>query len=212
MNHSSDVWIWDVPQILQNPELPNGCEITSCCELLHFWGYPADKCDLADHYLPRSEKWFGADPDQVYMGDPHREDSTERCGFYCFAGPIVTAANHYLRDHQGMGSAVTAVDITKATQPQLEQYLRDGFPFLFWASLHFADIGFDPRGRYQMENGNYHRLFQGLHCMVCKGMDSTYYYLSDPLNFNDRIEKAQFFKIYRQLGERAVVLIPMQSN
>ena len=22
-----------VPQILQNPELPNGCEITSCCEV-----------------------------------------------------------------------------------------------------------------------------------------------------------------------------------
>ena len=24
----------DVPQILQNPELPNGCEITSLCEVL----------------------------------------------------------------------------------------------------------------------------------------------------------------------------------
>ena len=40
-----------VPQILQNPELPNGCEITSCCELLRFFGFRADKCDLADHYL-----------------------------------------------------------------------------------------------------------------------------------------------------------------
>ena len=31
-----------VPQILQNPELPNGCEITSCCEVLNYLGFPAD--------------------------------------------------------------------------------------------------------------------------------------------------------------------------
>ena len=31
-----------VPQILQNPELPNGCEITSCCEVLHYLGFAPD--------------------------------------------------------------------------------------------------------------------------------------------------------------------------
>ena len=59
-----------VPQILQNPELPNGCEITSCCEVLHYLGFAPDKCELADHYLPRSAQWYGADPDEVYMGKP----------------------------------------------------------------------------------------------------------------------------------------------
>ena len=33
----------DVPQILQNPELPNGCEITSLCEVLRYLGFDADK-------------------------------------------------------------------------------------------------------------------------------------------------------------------------
>ena len=56
-----------VPQILQNPELPNGCEITSCCEVLHYLGFAPDKCELADYYLPRSAQWYGADPDEVYM-------------------------------------------------------------------------------------------------------------------------------------------------
>lgn len=60
-----------VPQILQNPELPNGCEITSCCEVLHYLGFAPDKCELADYYLPRSARWYGADPDEVYMGNPH---------------------------------------------------------------------------------------------------------------------------------------------
>ena len=51
-----------VPQILQNPELPNGCEITSCCEVLHYLGFAPDKCELADYYLPRSAQWYGAYP------------------------------------------------------------------------------------------------------------------------------------------------------
>ena len=53
-----------VPQILQNPELPNGCEITSCCEVLHYLGFAPDKCELADYYLPCSAQWYGADPDE----------------------------------------------------------------------------------------------------------------------------------------------------
>ena len=44
-----------VPLILQNPELPNGCEITSLCMLLRYLGFDADKCLLADNYLPRTE-------------------------------------------------------------------------------------------------------------------------------------------------------------
>lgn len=85
-----------VPQILQNPELPNGCEITSCCEVLHYLGFAPDKCELADYYLPRSAQWYGADPDEVYMGNPHLDDGSPETGYYCFAGPIVQAANAYL--------------------------------------------------------------------------------------------------------------------
>ena len=90
-----------VPQILQNPELPNGCEITSLCMLLRYWGYDADKCVLADRYLPRTETWWGTDPDLAYMGNPHLEDDSPACGYYCFAGPIVAAATAYLADQEG---------------------------------------------------------------------------------------------------------------
>ena len=54
-----------VPRILQNPELPNGCEITSLCMLLRYLGFDADKCILADRYLPRTETWWGTDPDRA---------------------------------------------------------------------------------------------------------------------------------------------------
>ena len=196
-----------VPQILQNPELPNGCEITSLCQVLRFLGFDADKCELADRYLPRSERWWGADPDLVYLGDPHREDDTPFCGFYCFAGPIVAAAKTYLADH-GAAEAYTPVDLTGAEEAELVAQLERGRPFIFWASLHFEDILFDVRGSYPLPDGREHRLFHHLHCMVCCGVDDACFTVADPLDFNRRVERGQFMKIYRQLGRRAVVLLP----
>ena len=205
----------DVPQILQKPELPNGCEITSLCQVLRFLGCPADKCDLADNYLPRSEFWYGTDPDRFYMGDPHREDDATdpRTGYYCFAGPIVEAANRYLRgQYSAEEPPYIAVDLTGADEPQLIRQLEEGRPFIFWASLHFEDIQYDKCGQYQLPDGRYHRVFHQLHCMVCKGADDSFFYIADPLDYNERVPREQFMKIYRQLGSRAVVLKAMEMH
>ena len=202
--------IYPVPQILQKPELPNGCEITSCCQLIHFLGYPADKCDLADHYLPRSEFWYGTDPDQAYMGDPHLdEEGNPRTGYYCFAGPIATAADRYFADHH---IPYRAEDITGASYEQLLGHLKEGRPFIFWASLHFDDIKYDSCGCYSLPEGRTHRVFHELHCMVCKGCDETFFYIADPLAYNEKVPHAQFMKIFRQLGSRAVVFLSCQQD
>lgn len=196
-----------VPQILQNPELPNGCEITSLCMLLRYWGYDADKCVLADRYLPRTETWWGTDPDLAYMGNPHLEDDSPACGYYCFAGPIVAAATAYLADQEGP-MRIRPADLTGAGEEELIACLQQGCPFLFWASLHFDDICFDPCGAYPLPGDREHRVFHQLHCMVCCGVDEEFFYLSDSLNFNTRVPRPQFMKIYRQLGSRAVTLVP----
>ena len=150
-----------VPQILQNPELPNGCEITSLCMLLRYWGYDADKCVLADRYLPRTETWWGTDPDLAYMGNPHLEDDSPACGYYCFAGPIVAAATAYLADQEG-SMRIRPADLTGAGEEELIACLQQGCPFLFWASLHFDDICFDPCGAYPLPGGREHRVFHQL--------------------------------------------------
>ena len=196
-----------VPQILQNPELPNGCEITSLCEVLQYLGFPADKCMLADCYLPRSRFWYGTDPDAQYMGDPHRDDGSPETGYYCFAGPIVAAAEHYFRDLRAE-TRFRPVDRTGSGREELEALLLEGHPFIFWASLHFEDIQSDPLGGYLLPNGTYHKLFHQLHCMVCCGMDEDSFFIADPLDFNRQVEKSRFMKIYRQLGSRAVAILP----
>ena len=40
--------------ILQNPELPVGCEITALTILLNYYGFNAEKTDMAKNYLPTS--------------------------------------------------------------------------------------------------------------------------------------------------------------
>ena len=151
------------------------------------------------------------------MGDPGREDGSPFCGFYCFAGPVAEAANRYMDDFLSVHELpdlknIRAVDITGAEQKELENHLLEGRPFIFWASLHFEDIGFDPKGGYSLSDGRYHRLFHGLHCMVCRGMDDSFYYLADPLNYNEKVEKETFMRIYRQLGRRAVVFLRRQED
>lgn len=150
-----------VLQILQNPELPNGCEITSCCEVLHYLGFAPDKCELADYYLPRSAQWYGADPDEVYMGNPHLDDGSPETGYYCFAGPIVQAANAYLAVQ---GSSCRAYDLTGAEEAELASQLQAGNPVIFWATLHFGDIQHDPCGEYDLPGGRRHEVLHTLHC------------------------------------------------
>lgn len=193
----------NVPQILQNPELPNGCEITSLCQLLHFYGFEADKCDLADNYLPQSENWYGADPEKVYMGNPRLDDASPETGYYCFQGPIVSAANKYLQEHN---SSLQAYSLHDLSEDDLEDLLISGYPFIFWASLRFNDIGFDPAPAWKLPEGRMHKAFHTLHCMVCKGCDDNYFYIADPLDLNKGVERKQFMKIYRQLGSRSVII------
>ena len=195
--------LYDVPQILQNPELPNGCEITSLCELLHFYGFHADKCELADHYLPQSEKWYGSDPNAVYLGNPRLDDNTPETGYYCFAGPIIEAARKYLEEQN---SSLKPVDLTGAQEEELMAALQSGHPFIVWASLHFEDIQYDPAPAWRLPDGTLHRPFHMLHCMVCKGADDDHFYIADPLDYNTRVPRKQFMKIFRQLGSRAVIL------
>ena len=129
-------------------------------------GFAADKCDLADHYLPRSARWYGADPDRVYMGNPHKDDGSPETGYYCFAGPVVAAANAYLAAH---GGGYTAHDLTGAGEDGLLRQLERGRPVIFWATLRFNDVQFDACGGYALPGGGYHRVFHTLHCMALCG-------------------------------------------
>ena len=57
------------PVIGQHPELPTGCEATALTMVLNYYGFPADKMDIAVNYLPKGP--IGStDFRKAFLGDP----------------------------------------------------------------------------------------------------------------------------------------------
>lgn len=135
------------PRSCKTRSCPTAAKLPAAAKWLHYLGFAPDKCELADYYLPRSAQWYGADPDEVYMGNPHLDDGSPETGYYCFAGPIVQAANAYLAVQ---GSSCRAYDLTGAEEAELASQLQAGNPVIFWATLHFGDIQHDPCGEYDL--------------------------------------------------------------
>lgn len=193
-----------VETVLQNPELPNGCEATSLAAVLQTKGIPADKLDLAYGYIPRSDiveeadGRFGPDPEQAYAGDP-----ATGLGFYCFAEPIVQGANAYL---QACGSSLRAVDITGVTGDGLLQYLRGGDPVIVWIT---TDLQAPRTGSYTWtlwQTGETYTPYVNLHCVVLTGWSGDICSLMDPLRGETTVDADVFLDCFVQMGSRAVVV------
>ena len=185
----------DVENIPQNPELPNGCEITSAAIALNYLGYSVDKTTLAEEYLPMHIPYWEADPDVEFMGSPADELS-----FYCLPGAVTTAVNDYLSDQN---SPYYALDVTGASADELEMYLAQGTPVLVWATRAFTEPFYNytftlPDGSWPYANS---------HCLVLTGYDSDNYYFDDPMLEISEIDRETFALRFAQMGSYAVVIV-----
>ena len=81
----------EVDTVLQNPELPHGCEVTGLAILLSYYDIAADKCELAEKWLPRGA-WGQTDFRKAFVGDPAKKVASAGC----YATVIADTANRYL--------------------------------------------------------------------------------------------------------------------
>lgn len=199
-----------VKPVLQLPELPNGCEITSLTTVLNYYGFDVDKEEMAVRYLPYEEFTFDGniaiapDPEDAYAGDPF----SEHYAFYCFTGPIVDAANAYLKT---MESDYTAVDATGSSLTDLVNFVQNGQPVIVWATIHFAEPEFTEFWWMTPEGEEIHP-YSNLHCLVLTGFDGISAYLCDPLVGRIVVRASVFAQRYQEMGERAVVLDRAPDN
>ena len=187
----------NVSNILQNPEMPTGCEITSLAIDLNYL-FPDDgitKQYMADNYLDTAVIGT-ASPNDAFLGSPYSSHS-----YGCYAPVIEKTANKYLLES---GKDYWAYDVTGTEFSNLLKYLNDGYPVIIWATTNMVDT-------YQSTSwnikGNNVPWLANEHCLVLIGYDSSNYYIADPLNDGiTSYERSLVETRYNQMGKQAVVI------
>ena len=183
--------------ILQNPELPTGCEVTSLCEVLVYYGFNIDKVTLADNYLPKYYYNEGNTSD-AFIGNPHSES-----GWGCEAPVIVKTANSYL---SSVRSNYIAKDLTGTDFKDVLQNIASGKPLIVWTTSGLQVPNFQTY--WQTQNGKDFRFTIGEHCVVIYGYDisNNTLYIADPIAGNVILPLDSFENIYNQMGKQTVII------
>lgn len=190
----------DAPMILQNPELPTGCEITSLTMLLNFLGFDADKITMAEDYLPKGE-YRNSDFRKVFVGNPKNTHA-----FGCYSPAIVTAAEDYLED-MGREDNYTVTELTGCGVDSLYSAVDKGYPVIVWATMSMST---PTRGASWTikKTGERVTWVAGEHCLLLTGYDKNKVYMNDPLVGKVSYSRATFEKRFKSLGKQAVIIVP----
>lgn len=193
-----------VPSVLQLPELPHGCEITSATSILKSYGYNVSKTTMADQYLPRAPfkhkkgKLYGPDPYKAYAGNPRLDPG----GFFTYAPPVVTAVNQYLKDENGTQKAL---DISGSTKEEIFAQLNRGIPVVIWVTLDLSK----PINSYSWYIDGTEEKFIApinLHAVVLHGYDDAHVFAMNPLKGELTYKIDEFFDSYVALGSHAMII------
>ena len=193
-----------VNPLMQEPELPNGCEIVSLTAILNYYGYEVSKTTMADQYLPKQDfsykdgKIFGPDPYVAYAGNPR----SKKVGWYSFAPPIVEAANLYMASQT---NKMKATDISGSSKEEIMSLLNNGVPVVIWTTLDLSDPKLSGHW-YLSDTGQYYKAYTNLHVVVLNGYKENVVHVMNPLKGQVEYNLDAFFKSYEEMGKHAVVL------
>lgn len=201
----------DMENILQNPELPVGCEITSLTILLRHCGFNAEKTDLARNYLPIG-KHFKSENGKNYkdsffnyfIGDPFSR------GYGCFSGAIQTAAVNYISAN---GGGYDVVNLSGSGADTLYDYVANGTPVLCWATDGMIEPEYYETW-YDYETGEKLDWYLNEHCVVLVGfnMSAGTVTLNDPMKGIIDYNIDRFETRYKQMHSQAIVILPQKSE
>ena len=208
---SNSVYI-DMANILQNPELPVGCEITALTILLNYYGFNAEKTDMAKNYLPTSwgnpktvdGKLYKDSFYDYFIGDPFSR------GYGCFSPAIERAASSYISSH---GGGYTVKNISGCHPDTLYEYLIAGTPVLCWATDGMIEPEYYETW-YDNATGGQLDWYLNEHCFVLAGFNiaNSTVTLNDPMKGIIDYNIDKFEVRFKQMHSQAIVLIPEGSQ
>lgn len=193
----------DFETVMQNPELPTGCEITALTQTLNFLGFDVDKVTMCDKYM-NIDMNGEYTMNQCYIGDPK-----SYTGFGCSSPVICKSARRYLRVEK---SDCYPVDLTGTDFQELFYQIEQGRPVIVWATMYLLDT--KPEYVYTAKNGDEMWFCTYQHCLTLYGydLDKGIVYVADPLAGNTTYPLDKFEKIYDILGKQAVIICGDAEN
>ncbi|MBQ8960787.1 MAG: C39 family peptidase [Ruminococcus sp.] len=196
-------FVLDFETVMQEPELPTGCEVTALTETLNYYGFGIDKVDLCDEYLPKDYEGYYY-MDEAYVGDPHSYN-----GFGCYAPVIVNTANDYFESIQ---SDWYAKDLTGCSLDDLCYQIEQGRPVIVWVTMDMRETY--PNFKFTTGNGKDFMFNDYQHCVAIYGFDfgARTIHTADPLVGNIEYDMDQFDKIFQIQGNQAVILLGNEES
>ncbi len=189
---------YELENILQRPELPEGCEVTSLAILLKHLGFDITHTYLADNYLEQGEVGK-TDFYEKNLGNPREEGKS----WGCYAPVIVKTANKYLYD---MESYYRAYDYTGYDVSELYHQLSMGHPAIVWVTMNFAEPYL--KSPWKIGEKTFWWKYP-LHCVVISGYDfeNGTVTITDPLKNQPVTIDIETFELrYKQMESQAVVI------
>ncbi|SET18821.1 Uncharacterized protein YvpB [Oceanobacillus limi] len=188
-----------VPIDYQYPDLPTGCEATALSILLRWANVDTDKFDVADN-LPKGRevhevngKWYGANPNETFVGDPYSDGSS----YGVFEKPILATIEKYL---PGKG-----VNLTGKNFNDILQIVKNGKPVMTWTTLKQKDSYYAKS--WEDNHGNIIDWYNNEHAVVIVGYDSDFIIVHDPdTGKEEHYLRERFKKNWESMGKRSVTL------
>ena len=203
-NTLDDIDIYEISNlecILQNPELPTGCEVTSLDIVLQYLGFNIDKCDLSDNYLPKCK--IGTDtPYNAFLGNPRDSHS-----YGCYSPVIVSCCNDYFSQN-GIYN-YEAADISGLEFEELFEYVCNDTPVIVWGTTYMSEPYESTTWNI---NGSNFTWKASEHCMVLYGfnLEENIVCISDPLVGNTKYNLDVFKDRYNKMYKQAVIIQKVQ--
>ena len=180
----------DVPVVLQNPELPAGCDKLSFAAAM-----PKCSLELHDGLL------YGPHPGEMFIGSP---DSSY--GFGVFAPAVAKTMQAIIDEASGRHRAN---DVSGVGEEALLAYLDRGIPVCIWTTMELRPLA-NKGGWYLRDGGAYTNRYYtwpgNEHCVVLVAYDRYTVTVHDPLQGVVTWERTLFFQRHAEVGAFAIVL------
>ena len=188
----------DAQPVLQNPELPTGCEVTTLTAALNYAGYPVDKVTMADKYLIQSDPYLTTFGEAV-VGSPHNSNA-----WGCYAPVIVETAQNYIA---AQGGNEVVQNLTGCSLKTLLWEVANGTPVITWVTINLTSH-VEERYYWTTPNGEDAVFLINEHCVLLCGYDlnANTVTVCDPLEGKVDYDLDKFEDRYSLVYQQAVVI------